>query len=90
MVEALLDVAAYPDDSIAAISFNFWHNLASCLGMRGFSPVDETERERRRAVCPLAHCLSLNRTSWQPLSMEHWPSPFADPCLRVYDWRRLS
>lgn len=26
-VEALLDVAAYPDQAISAISFNFWHHL---------------------------------------------------------------
>ena len=26
-VEALLDVAAYPDQAISVISFNFWHRL---------------------------------------------------------------
>lgn len=26
-VEALLEVAAYPDQAISAISFNFWHRL---------------------------------------------------------------
>lgn len=26
-VEALLEVAAYPDEEISAISFNFWHRL---------------------------------------------------------------
>jgi len=36
-VEALLEVAAFPDDSIAAMSFNFWHRLARYL-TSGFSP----------------------------------------------------
>lgn len=36
-VEALLEVAAFPDDGIAAMSFNFWHRLARYLSS-GFSP----------------------------------------------------
>ncbi len=36
-VEALLEVAAFPDDGIAAMSFNFWHRLARYLAS-GFSP----------------------------------------------------
>ncbi|KAK9827594.1 hypothetical protein WJX81_001986 [Elliptochloris bilobata] len=36
-VEALLEVGAFPDDSIAAMSFNFWHRLARYL-TSGFSP----------------------------------------------------
>ena len=30
-VEALLDVASHPDDSICSISFNFWHRLSRAL-----------------------------------------------------------
>ena len=30
-VEALLDVASHPDDSICSMSFNFWHRLARAL-----------------------------------------------------------
>lgn len=30
-VEALLAVAAHPDDDLAAMSFNFWHRLARHL-----------------------------------------------------------
>ena len=36
-MEALLEVAAFPDDGIAAMSFNFWHRLARYLSS-GFSP----------------------------------------------------
>jgi hypothetical protein len=36
-VEALLEVAAFPDDGIAAMSFNFWHRLARHL-TTGFAP----------------------------------------------------
>lgn len=48
-VRALLDVAAFPDDSICAISFNFWHRLAHAL-TSGFSqpePLDEAEDQVR-------------------------------------------
>lgn len=30
-VEALLDVASHPDDSICSMSFNFWHRLSRAL-----------------------------------------------------------
>lgn len=30
-MEALLDVASHPDDSICSISFNFWHRLSRAL-----------------------------------------------------------
>ena len=30
-VQALLEVAAYPDDSICAISYTFWHRLSRRL-----------------------------------------------------------
>jgi len=50
LVEALLEVASYPDDTIAAISFNFWHCLAEALTVKRFSDADEAERERRRQV----------------------------------------
>jgi len=36
-VEALLEVAAFPDDGIAAMSFNFWHRLGRHL-TTGFAP----------------------------------------------------
>jgi len=50
LVEALVDVAAYPEDSIAAISFNFWHLLATSLCPRGSCDVTDEERERRRLM----------------------------------------
>lgn len=37
VIEALLDVAAHPDDSICAMSFNFWHRLTRTL-TRGSHP----------------------------------------------------
>ena len=36
-VEALLEVAAFPDDGICAMTFNFWHRL-SCDLTSSFSP----------------------------------------------------
>jgi transportin-3 len=30
-VQAMLEVAAFPEDSICAISFNFWHRLSRLL-----------------------------------------------------------
>jgi hypothetical protein len=51
LVEAMLDVASYPEDAIAAISFNFWHSLA--LALRGYGAggvADDAERGRRRQV----------------------------------------
>jgi hypothetical protein len=57
-VEALLDVAAHPEDAIAAMSFNFWHRLSRAL-TTGLHPqplnsqeeaLPEDERARRLAV----------------------------------------
>ena len=31
LVQAMLEVAAFPEDSICAISFNFWHRLSRLL-----------------------------------------------------------
>ncbi|KAI7846036.1 hypothetical protein COHA_000403 [Chlorella ohadii] len=54
-VEALLDVASHPDDSICSISFNFWHRLSRALTIglhpepleSEEGPVSDEERERR-------------------------------------------
>ena len=57
-VEALLDVASHPDDSICAMSFNFWHRLSRALTV-GSHPqplfsegpgVPKDEAERRLSV----------------------------------------
>lgn len=57
-VEALLDVASHPDDSICAVSFNFWHRLSRALTV-GLHPqplfaeepaVPKDEAERRLSV----------------------------------------
>ncbi|GLC47401.1 hypothetical protein PLESTB_001959900 [Pleodorina starrii] len=53
-VEALLEVAAYPDFGICSMSFNFWHRLSRQLlsgspGSGGSASGDDAaERERRR------------------------------------------
>jgi hypothetical protein len=47
VVETLLDVAAFPEDSIAAICFNFWNSLAEGLAN---AEVEAEEKERRRLV----------------------------------------
>ncbi len=31
LVQAMLEVAAFPEDSICAISFNFWHRISRLL-----------------------------------------------------------
>ncbi|KAL4452442.1 hypothetical protein ABPG75_008104 [Micractinium tetrahymenae] len=57
-VEALLDVASHPDDSICSMSFNFWHRLARALTIglhpepleSEEGPVSDAERERRVAL----------------------------------------
>lgn len=42
-VEALLEVAAFPDDSICAMTFNFWHRL-SCDLTSSFSPASSLQQ----------------------------------------------
>lgn len=70
LVEAMLDVAGYPEDSIAAISFNFWHSLALALQARGFGSVmvEDAERERRRLVQPSPPFDPLTLSAPVPLS----------------------
>ncbi|EFN54933.1 hypothetical protein CHLNCDRAFT_134668 [Chlorella variabilis] len=57
-VEALLDVASHPDDSICSMSFNFWHRLSRALTIglhpepleSEEGPVSDEERQRRVAL----------------------------------------
>ncbi|CAL8471497.1 g11039 [Coccomyxa elongata] len=50
-VEALLAVAAHPNDELAAMSFNFWHRLSRHLTSSfGAQPASEEEMRRRVAV----------------------------------------
>ena len=57
-VEALLQVTAYPDTDIAAMSFNFWHRLSHVLVGRsnrkfsegGSVENEEAERARRQQI----------------------------------------
>ncbi|PSC72289.1 transportin-3 isoform X1 [Micractinium conductrix] len=57
-VEALLDVASHPEDSICSMSFNFWHRLSRALTIglhpepleSEEGPVSDAERERRAAL----------------------------------------
>ena len=50
-VEALLDVAAYPDQAISAISFNFWHHL-----MRRLTLPEHSAHVRRDVEIITSHC----------------------------------
>lgn len=68
-VEALLDVAAYPDQAISAISFNFWHHLMRRLTLPEHSAAVRRDAEvitshsqdpagnTRSAVSPHPSCL---------------------------------
>ena len=51
-VQALLEVAAYPDQSISAISFNFWHRLMRHL-TSGFSLSDDDQQHPQSEVKPM-------------------------------------
>ena len=44
-VEALLDVAAYPDQAISTISFNFWHRLMRRLVLGDHSTLAQHDGE---------------------------------------------
>lgn len=57
-VQALLEVAAFPDAAISAISFNFWHRLMRHL-KSGFSLPDEDLQEPQSEVGMLSHHTSL-------------------------------
>ena len=48
-VQALLEVAAYPDQSISAISFNFWHRLMRHL-TSGFSLSEDDQQQAQSEV----------------------------------------
>ena len=51
-IEALLDVVAYPDHSISAISFNFWHRLMRHL-ITGFSdPQQQQQNQNQQQAGP--------------------------------------
>ncbi len=41
-VQALLEVAAYPDDGICAISYTFWHRLSRRLSS-GFESQEDQQ-----------------------------------------------
>ncbi|KAK9830032.1 hypothetical protein WJX72_009312 [[Myrmecia] bisecta] len=47
-VQALLEVAAYPEDNICAMSFNFWHRLARHLTSEFSSATESSADERRQ------------------------------------------
>ena len=44
-VEALLDVAAYPDQAISTISFNFWHRLMRRLVLGEHTTLAQHDKE---------------------------------------------
>ena len=46
-VEALLAVVAYPDPSISALSFNFWHRLMRHL-ITGFSDSQQQQQNQNQ------------------------------------------
>ena len=51
-VEALLEVAAFPDDGICAMTFNFWHRL-SCDLTSSFSPASALHQANgSHQACP--------------------------------------
>ena len=72
-MEALLEVAAFPDDGIAAMSFNFWHRLARYLSS-GFSPQSLEDASSTEVRGP--PCRSLANPVWHahvlPSGMALW------------------
>lgn len=75
-VEAMLDVAAYPDQAISAISFNFWHHLMRRLTLPEHnahvrrdvqiitSPSQDPAANTRSPVRPLSPCLHPDCTRY--------------------------
>lgn len=60
-VQALLEVAAYPDPAINSISFNFWHRLMHHL-TSGFSLPEEDLQQPQSEVGSLQaylHCCKV-------------------------------
>eukprot|EP00898_Chlorokybus_atmophyticus_P004078 jgi/Chlat1/4671/Chrsp3S05637 len=84
VVESLLDVAAYPDDEIAATTFNFWHDLQRALVRRPiFSPAlhaagdtaMQAEKDRRISFFQPAFSKLVTLISGRvryPLDFESW------------------
>ena len=60
-VQALLEVAAYPDDGICAISYTFWHRLSRRLSS-GFESQEDQQvccGHVQAAAPPVAGCAKL-------------------------------
>ncbi len=57
-VEALLDVAAYPDQAISSISFNFWHRLMRQL-TSGFSGPEAAPGANQESVANAHNAVSV-------------------------------
>ena len=57
-VEALLDVAAYPDQAISSISFNFWHRLMRQL-TSGFSGPEAAPGTNQEGVANAHNAVSF-------------------------------
>ena len=57
-VEALLEVAAYPDQAISSISFNFWHRLMRQL-TSGFSGPEAAPGANQEGLANAHNAVSL-------------------------------
>ena len=57
-VQALLEVAAYPDQAISAISFNFWHRLMRHL-TSGFSQSQVDGQQHQSEVGQASACAAI-------------------------------
>lgn len=63
VVQALLDVAAYPDIDTAGMCFNFWHRLSRML-TSGFHDTSPSALHSPQAMHSLKQCILL-----KPLSL---------------------
>ena len=57
-VEALLEVAAYPDQAISSITFNFWHRLMRQL-TSGFSGPEAAPGANQEGVANAHNAVSF-------------------------------
>ena len=60
-VQALLEVAAYPDDGICAISYTFWHRLSRRLSSGFESQEDQQVRCSRVQAALSSACASVSK-----------------------------
>lgn len=78
-VEALLDVAAYPDQAISAISFNFWHRLMRRLVLGEHSAPSQHDGHVTTSHSQDPGVNAHSAVSCRPLPLSTPPLPIPNP-----------